>query len=161
MNANKVVWQEGMLLRPQHLQQNDRYFEHQIKNQVRLLHRNAWGFFDLQIDPQNFKLSKIVISRASGVLPDGSFFDLGNNRERLMLEVPPDTGNASVYLALPLLIGGTIEARHPDQADVLARFTLYDAEVSDSNAGSDSSTLVSCAQPDFRLLLGEQSNHDA
>ena len=36
MQVHKVVWQEGMLLRPQHLQHNDRYY-HQQLNRTRLL----------------------------------------------------------------------------------------------------------------------------
>ncbi len=161
MNTDKVIWKEGMLLRPQHLQQNDRYFEKQIKTQTRSLHRNAWGFFDLEIDPQQFNLSKVVISHASGILPDGSFFDLHRSSDSLMLDIPPDSGNASVYLALPLLSGGIIESRRADQADVLARFTQYDLEVSDSNAGSDSCSVISCARPQFSLQLGEQPTHRA
>ena len=31
MNTHKVIWQEGMLLRPQHFQHNDRYYDHQMK----------------------------------------------------------------------------------------------------------------------------------
>jgi len=27
MRSQKVIWQEGMLLRPQHFQQNDRYHD--------------------------------------------------------------------------------------------------------------------------------------
>lgn len=161
MNTDKVIWKEGMLLRPQHLQQNDRYFEKQLKAQTRLSRRNTWGFFELEIDPQQFNLSKVMISRASGVLPDGTFFDLGRNNENLKLDIPPDSGNASVYLALPLLGGGIIESRRSDQADVMARFTQYDVEVSDSNAGSDSRTVISCARPQFSLLLGEQPTHQA
>jgi len=161
MNTDKVIWKEGMLLRPQHLQQNDRYFEKLIKAQTRMMHRNAWGFFELEIDPQQFNLSKVVISRASGVLPDGSFFDLERSNEGLMLDIPPNSGNASVYLALPLLSGGIIESRRSDQADVLARFTQYDLEVTDSNAGSDSCTVINCARPHFSLLLGEQPAHRA
>lgn len=161
MNTDKVIWTEGMLLRPQHLQQNDRYFETRIKAQTRLVHRNTWGFFELEIDPQQFNLSKVVISRASGILPDGSFFILDRSSENLMLDIPPDNGNASIYLALPLLSGASIESRRSDQADVLARFTQYDAEVADSNAGSDSRTMITCAQPQFRLLLGEQPTHQA
>jgi len=161
MNTDKVIWKEGMLLRPQHLQQNDRYFEKQLKAQTRLSRRNTWGFFELEIDPQQFNLSKVMISRASGVLPDGTFFDLGRSNENLKLDIPPDSGNASVYLALPLLGGGIIESRRSDQADVMARFTQYDVEVSDSNAGSDSRTVISCARPQFSLLLGEQPTHQA
>ena len=30
MLVHKVVWQEGMLLRPQHLQHNDRHYQQQL-----------------------------------------------------------------------------------------------------------------------------------
>ncbi len=156
MSIHKVIWQEGMLLRPQHLQQNDRYFEDRIKTQTRLLQRNAWGFFELMIDPQYFKMSKLVVTQASGVLPDGSFFDLGKNRKPLMLDIPADSANVSVYLALPLLTGNNIEARRDEHVDVLARYVTYETEIFDSNAGSDSAAKVSCAKPDLRLLTGEQ-----
>lgn len=156
MNTHKVIWQEGMLLRPQHLQQNDRYFESLIKAQTRMLQRNAWGFFELEIDPHYFKMSKVVITYASGVLPDGSFFSLGKNGQPLMVDIPSDKDSASVYLALPLLTGNNIEARREDQSDVLARYLTYDAEIFDSNAGSESVSNVSCARPDFRLLTAEQ-----
>lgn len=156
MNTHKVIWQEGMLLRPQHLQQNDRYFENRIRAQTRLLQRNAWGFFELVIDPQYFNMSQLVVTRASGVLPDGSFFDLGKNTGPLMVDIPPEKDSVSVYLTLPLLTANNIEARREDQPDVLARYLAYDTEVFDSNAGGESASQVSCAKPDFRLLTDDQ-----
>lgn len=106
-------------------------------------------------------MGKLVISQASGVLPDGSLFELGSNTEPLALDVPPNTSNVPIYLALPLVTGNHIEARRPEQAEVLARYTAYDLEVADSNAGEDSMVQVSCARPDFRLLLGEQQSDQA
>jgi type VI secretion system protein ImpJ len=44
---------------------------------------------------------------------------------------------------------------------VLARYTTYDVEVADSNAGDDSVSQVSCGRPDFKLLLGEQQSDQA
>jgi type VI secretion system protein ImpJ len=156
MNPDKVVWQEGMLLRPQHLQQNDRYFESRLKKQTRLLQRNAWGFTELLIDPQYFKMNKLVIAHAEGVLPDGTFFGLDKKHGPLMLDIAPDQGSVSVYLALPLSAGGGIEARRSDQVDVVARYVTYEVEVFDSNAGSDARSDVLCARPHYRLMTGEQ-----
>lgn len=161
MNAHKVIWREGMLLRPQHLQHSDRYYEHQMKSRTQLLGSYIWGFFNLEIDAQPLNRGKLVISAASGVLPDGSLFDLSGNPQALALDIPPNTGNTSVYLALPLVTGNHIEAREPTQSDVLARYIAYEVEVADSNAGSDSASQVSCGRADFRLLLGEQQNHHA
>lgn len=44
MNTHKVIWQEGMLLRPQHFQHNDRYYDHQMKTRTQLLGGYTWGF---------------------------------------------------------------------------------------------------------------------
>jgi hypothetical protein len=102
MAMHKVVWQEGMLLRPQHFQQNDRYYDYQLKTRTQKLDSYAWGFFELEIDRQFLNMGKLVVSKASGILPDGTLFDIGAEREPLALDVPPNTGNTPVYLALPL-----------------------------------------------------------
>jgi type VI secretion system protein ImpJ len=161
MNSHKVIWQEGMLLRPQHFQHNDRYYDHQMKTRTQLLGGYTWGFRHLEIDEQFLNMGKLVLSQASGILPDGSLFELDGNAEPLVIEVPPNTGNTPIYLALPLATGNHIESRRPEQSDVLARYTEYDVEVADSNAGNDSVSQVSCGRPDFKLLLGEQQSDQA
>jgi len=158
MNSHKVIWQEGMLLRPQHFQHNDRYYDHQMKTRTRLLGSYAWGFLNLELDLESVNMGKLVISKASGVLPDGSLFDLAGNTEPLVIHVPPNTASTSIYLALPLITGNHIEARRTKQSDVLARYTVYEADVYDSNAGESSTRKISCGRPDFKLLLGEQQS---
>jgi type VI secretion system protein ImpJ len=145
-----------MLLRPQHLQQNDRYYDHQFKVRTQRLGSFAWGFFELDIDVQFLKTGKLVVSKAAGVFPDGTVFELGTGGDPLGLDVPPNTGSTLVYLALPLTTGNHIESRRRDQQDVLARYVAFDEEVTDSNAGANLSSAVVCGSPDFRLLLGEQ-----
>lgn len=161
MPAHKVIWREGMLLRPQHFQQSDRYHEHQLKARTRLLGRCNWGFFEQELDAQFLATGKLVLTRASGVLPDGTLFDLGHHGEPLVVDVPPNTTGTSVYLALPLVTGNHVESRGPEQRDVLTRYTSLEREVADSNAGDDNRCQISCGQPDFRLLLGEQRNDQA
>ncbi|MCU1758124.1 type VI secretion system baseplate subunit TssK [Pseudomonas sp. 14P_8.1_Bac3] len=161
MNADKVIWQEGMLLRPQHFQHNDRYYDHQMKTRTRLLGRYTWGFLSLEIDLHFLNMGKLVLSRASGILPDGSLFELEGHTQPLALDVPPNTGNTPVYLALPLVTGNHIESRRLEQADMLARYIAYEADVADSNAGDHCARQVSCGRPDFKLLLGEQQSDQA
>ncbi|MBM3108114.1 type VI secretion system baseplate subunit TssK [Pseudomonas sp. P66] len=161
MNLHKVIWQEGMLLRPQHLQHNDRYYDYQMKARTQLLGSFTWGLLGLEIDLHFLDMGKLVISQASGILPDGSLFELDGNTNPLALDVPPNTGKTSVYLALPLVTGNHIECRRAEQSDVLARYTAYEVQIADSNAGDDASSQISCGRPDFRLLLGEQQSDQA
>ncbi|WPO00459.1 type VI secretion system baseplate subunit TssK [Pseudomonas sp. MUP55] len=155
MHTHKVIWQEGMLLRPQHLQHNDRHYRQQL-NQTRLLSPDAWGFLTLELDVQYLNLGKLVVTQASGVLPDGSLFEHGAAMEPLVLQVPANSGEQAVYLGLLLATGNQTETRQPDQHDVLARYLTCEVEIADSNAGADSRCLIHCARPDLRLLLGEQ-----
>ena len=155
MPVHKVIWQEGMLLRPQHLQHNDRYY-HQQLDQTRLLGGDAWGFLTLELNEQYLKLGKLVVNQASGVLPDGSLFDLSATMEPLVLQVPTDASKQGVYLALPLAGGNHLDVRQPEQSDVLARYLSCEVDVGDSNLGLDSRCRITCARPDLRLLLGEQ-----
>ncbi|MGZ0715483.1 type VI secretion system baseplate subunit TssK [Pseudomonas palleroniana] len=154
MQVHKVIWQEGMLLRPQHLQHNDRYYQQQL-NRTRLLGRDAWGFLTLELNVQYLNLGKLVINQASGVLPDGSLFDLSTAMEPLVLDMPADSGKHAVYLALPLATGSQVETRQPSQSEILARYLSCEVEVGDSNAGVSSLCRIHCARPDLRLLLGE------
>jgi type VI secretion system protein ImpJ len=75
--------------------------------------------------------------------------------------VPSNTRNTSIYLALPLVTGNHIEARRPEQSDVVARFTTYESRVTDSNAGDANASVISCGRADLRLLLGEQQSDQA
>ncbi|CAN1606177.1 type VI secretion system baseplate subunit TssK [Pseudomonas sp. B21-028] len=161
MNHDKVIWQEGMLLRPQHLQHNDRYFDHQLKFRTRFLAQYTWGFLALEIDTQFLNMGQLVVSQASGVLPDGSLFDLNSSAGPLVLEVPPNTSNTSIYLALPLVTGNRVESRRPEHSDVLARYITYEMQVADCNAADTLSSQISCGRPDLRLLLGEQQTDQA
>lgn len=86
MQIHNVIWQEGMLLRPQHLQHNDRYYHQQLRR-TRLLGSDAWGFLSLELDLQYLELGKVVLNEASGVLPDGSLFELNGSMPPLVLQV--------------------------------------------------------------------------
>ncbi|WP_448650936.1 type VI secretion system baseplate subunit TssK [Pseudomonas fluorescens] len=157
MPVHKVIWQEGMLLRPQHFQHNDRYYHQQLK-QTRLLGSDAWGFLTLEVDLQYLNLGKVVVNQASGVLPDGSLFELSGAMEPLVLQVPANSGKQAIYLALPLATDNQVEVRGQQQIDVLTRYLACDVEVGDSNVGLDARFRISCARPDLRLLLGDQPN---
>ena len=47
---DRVVWSEGMFLRPQHFQQLERYFERYVHLRCAPLQCYSWGFASLRID---------------------------------------------------------------------------------------------------------------
>ena len=48
--SSKILWGEGLFLRPQHFQQQDRYHEQRLHQSVLALHPYAWGVNQLQVD---------------------------------------------------------------------------------------------------------------
>lgn len=46
----RVAWVEGMLMEPQHFQQQERYLEHLTEMRARSLSALAWGFHSLSIN---------------------------------------------------------------------------------------------------------------
>ena len=49
---NKVIWTEGMFLRPQHFQQQDRNFQSWIETRCSGLQIYSWGLTILELDQQ-------------------------------------------------------------------------------------------------------------
>ena len=47
---NRVAWREGMFLRPQHFQAQERYFDAHIRARVDSVQPYAWGFTSITID---------------------------------------------------------------------------------------------------------------
>ena len=161
MNTDKTVWKEGMLLRPQHFQQNDRYYAHQLNMRTRLTSPYSWGLFNLEVDTSYLRQAKVLVRAASGIMPDGTFFEHTHDRQALTLDVPPNAYDVPVYLGLPLISGSQVETRDATQTDALARYLSHDLDVTDSNAGAHTTNAMSCARLDLQLLLGEQRRDSA
>lgn len=59
---NRVVWSEGMFLRPQHFQQHDRYLETLVDGRCRSLLAGGWGFSELKLDDALLTQGKLALS---------------------------------------------------------------------------------------------------
>jgi type VI secretion system protein ImpJ len=153
---NKVVWSEGMLLQPQHLQQHDRYWQSQLENRVAALRPYSWGYAELKIDEHQLALGKLALQSCVAVLPDGTPFTLPADDELpLPLDIPADARNVMVVLALPLRRHGVAEVANGAGQDNFARHRADDYEAWDSN-GLDNSALMQVGKLRLRLALASE-----
>ncbi|NRR31417.1 type VI secretion system baseplate subunit TssK [Oxalobacteraceae bacterium] len=149
----KVIWSEGMLLQPQHLQQHDRYLQTQLETRVARLRAYSWGFSSLRIDEGQLALGKLALMSCHAVLPDGTPFTLPADDDLpLPLDVPEDARNVLVVLALPLRRPGVAETGDSPALDNFARHGTVDYETLDSN-GLDNSSLMQVGRLRLRLAL--------
>lgn len=153
-SQRKVVWAEGIFLRPQHFQQQERYLEH-------LLHARAlsgegffWGFHELVIDNEALALGKVVLQHARGVFPDGTPFSFPEQGQGLLpLNFPENRKNEKVFLALPLRRTGQDDTAFESHADSLARYDAVIEEFADGNSMGGEPAEIQVGDIRIRLLL--------
>ena len=108
--SNRVVWQEGMFLRTQHFQQQDRWTEQLVRGARAALRPHPWGLIDYALDRDLLATGRFAVASASGMFEDGTPFVLpGEADHPPPLDVPDSARNALVYLALPIRQAGGVE----------------------------------------------------
>ena len=63
---SRVVWSEGMFLRPQHFQQHDRHIEKWVQGRCLGLRSFDWGFRSLRFDHGQLAIGRIALLEAIG-----------------------------------------------------------------------------------------------
>lgn len=105
MNTAKLLWGEGLFLRPQHFQQQDQYHEQRLHERIQALHPYAWGVRQLQLDRDALLNDTLRLLDLSLVFPDGELVHAPGADE-----LPPDIDLANIpqaqqsltfYAALP------------------------------------------------------------
>ncbi|MGK9172959.1 type VI secretion system baseplate subunit TssK [Yokenella regensburgei] len=152
--AEKVVWTEGMFLRPHHFQRAESHLEHHIREWGSLQRPFLWGFLDVELDEAMLRQGCIALSYASGLLPDGTFFSFRDARSApTPLLIPDNLSNARVVLALPARRGGRDEVIFSEEKDSLARYVTFETEVDDDNALSVGPAALQFGRLRLKLML--------
>ncbi|HEX5684917.1 MAG TPA: type VI secretion system baseplate subunit TssK [Ideonella sp.] len=151
---SKVVWTQGMFLLPHHFQQEARYVEHLVEMRVRATGPHAWGFSTLALDESQLELGRIGLTRASGVLPDGTPFLLPQiDALPAPLEVPADMKGELVVLAAPLAREGQTEVSFDGgEAGAMARYQVNDETLRDGTSANDEPEPVQTGALRLRLM---------
>ena len=155
---NKVVWSEGLFLRPQHLQQQERYLERFVELRAGSLRPYTWGFSELELETDLLAIGKLGIKRARGVFPDGTPFAMpGDDPLPLALEVDGNWRDQTVFLTLPLRSPAQPDSGRPEApAEKLFRFRVRETEVRDASGSVDGLTALEVGGLNSRLLPQSQ-----
>jgi type VI secretion system protein ImpJ len=133
--TNRVVWQEGMFLRSQHFQQQDRYLEHLVRSGLAALHPYPWGVTSMAIDRDLLATGRFALTSAAGLFEDGTRFSLpGETDHPTPLDLPDGTRDSVVYLAVPISQQGAAEMTEGAASD--GRYAIRDFEAYDTHSAS-------------------------
>lgn len=154
---NKVVWSEGLFLRPQLFQQQERYLEQYAHKRSAALGPFFWGFNQVDIDTEALAVGKLVVSAAAGIFPDGTPFDApGQVSSPAPLALRHEHVGQMVCLAVPIRTPNAQETDFDDAADSLARFRTFEEDLLDANSISQGPKLIQLADLRLRLLTEKE-----
>lgn len=130
----KILWGEGLFLRPQHFQQQDAYHEWRLAQATRWLHPYAWGVRQLKVDTDALQTGLLRLLELQVAFPDGEMLNapaedalpppvsletLGQPAADTVSEGPPLT----FHLAMaPVRQQGSNLAATADEADTAVRY---------------------------------------
>ncbi len=156
-NAHKVLWTEGMFLRPHHFQQAEEYQEaYAWSLRPGSFH---WGFLSLKVDESLLVLGKVALAKASGILPDGTAFDFTDAGEApAPLDIRADHGMPVIVLALPARRAGRESVIFSEAPGSLARHLAFEKDVGDANALAIGRAKVQCGKLRLRLMAENELN---
>jgi type VI secretion system protein ImpJ len=150
--SNRVVWQEGMFLRAQHFQQQDRWLESLVRSRGAALRPHPWGMTELAIDRDLLLTGRFALSAAAGVFADGTPFVIpGETDHPTPLDLPDSTRNALVYLAVPIRQPGAVEIAANETTE--GRYALRGFEAYDTHSASPQPAELQIGRLRLRYML--------
>ncbi|MFL6601961.1 MAG: type VI secretion system baseplate subunit TssK [Steroidobacteraceae bacterium] len=158
---NRVVWSEGLFLRPQHFQQQERHLERYIEGRSRDLRAHSWGCTELELERDLLAIGKFGLRRAAGVFPDGTPFAMPDDDPLpAPLEMTSQVRDQKVFLAIPLRKESARESDRREQVDGIVRYRSKDFEARDITADSNATATLEVAALRSRLMLASEPHED-
>jgi type VI secretion system protein ImpJ len=155
----RVVWSEGMMLQPQHFQQQSRFHESQLQKSIGLCQPHFWGISSIEIDKSHLKNGKLCLSSAQGILPDGSYFNFPDiDNMPPALDIDESFLNTTVYLAVTIRRYGNTETFRDNATQ--SRYGLVEHEARDVSGTSTMPQSLEVAGLSFSLRTDKDDNNE-
>lgn len=153
---SKVAWKEGLFLKPQHLQQSDRYMEKTVTARTGHLTPFPWGIVEMSFDQSQLRQGRLELELISGIFPDGTPFDAPHTaplpRE---IDVPEEAIGKMIWLTLPNMAQNDRDTGMPDDAGT--RYVIQEERgLADTSAIARSEEAIEVAVPRLELTLRDK-----
>ena len=168
-----LFWGQGMLLQPEHFQQQDSYHEALLHHLLALLSPFFWGVCSLRVNETALQNFVFEVEEAELLTFEGTLLRVGDLRpttgriapRSFQQDLDPTGRPLSVYLAVKRLRsdeGNLAQANGDRGGDSNRRFLLEESEVSDLLVGSDHSVQLQYLVHDAEVLfdVAAERSHD-
>ena len=163
LKTKRVLWGEGMFLRPQHFQQQVLFHDHQQAEIRNLLHRHAWGLQKCQIDQAALRAGQVRLDVLELLFRDGTLFQAPHAEplplSRNLNDIPQLGVNSTLYACLAQLqpYGGNQQSSEHNASRPMRYHSTHSsiADLFTQALDADISTMAL----DVRLMV-EEENRD-
>lgn len=145
-SRNRVIWSDGLFVKPHHFQQQTRFVEAMVNSRVSGIEGHFYGFTSLTLDAELLHMGKIAIIEATGVFPDGTAFSLP---QQDMAPAPlamtrSFAAQDVICLCLPLQSESVAEVQGDDPVDrkVGGRLAVRDTALRDNSVATGQLTNI-------------------
>lgn len=147
IRASKVLWGEGLFLKPQHFQRQDAYHEWRLAQQTRALHPYAWGLKKAEIDRDALLNGVLRFTDLQLIFPDTEQYSAPTEDELpaplSLQDIPAGVSTMTFYAAVaPMRNTGSNYSTLKDSATGNARYCEKHKEEVDWYTQSDPAELV-------------------
>ncbi len=159
--SDKVIWSEGMVLSPQHLQQSDILSDTAINSRLQFLSPFYYGLASLEIDRDALNNGFFSLRDCSGIFPDGTQFsgprqDSVPDQRPFESFFPATKETLGVHIVLAALSTGSANLAFQGSESKPARYLAHSRDISDSNTGGNQKPLV-FGRLNLRILFDGES----
>lgn len=152
---SRPLWFEGQLVRPQHMQQMQRWIESMVEQRVQAALPRSWGIHTLRFDGSLLGLGKIALETCRAIMPDGTPIDAPvQDTLPEPLAIAAGTTDRLVKLAVPARAADGQEVGDSGQ-----RFMLRQQDVRNATA-SGMIAQIAVGIPNLRLILAGEPEAD-
>lgn len=161
----RIVWSEGMMMSPQHFQQQDLYHETLLDERLQGVTPYAWGVSVIKLDERALDAGHVAVRAFAGVLPRGAtvrFEDAeaeAPSSRSVEGHFPPQRQVLEVYLAVPVERIGTSGYARNELSRGHARYVIETRSVIDAVSGVEEES-VEYARRNVVLLFGDEPRED-
>lgn len=155
---NKILWSEGLFLKPQHFQQQTRFMERLLETRCTALRSHSWGCIELEFERDLLAIGKVGLRRLVGVFPDGTACQMPEDDPLpTALDLAQNVRDETVYLAIPVRQPSALEVDRAAAQEEVVRHTLREFETRDTTSDAGGSALLEVAPLRTRLMLSHES----
>lgn len=166
IQTSKVLWGEGLFLRPQHFQMQDAYHEWRLAQIAHLLHPYVWGVRSIKVDPDGLQNGLLRVMELQAVMPDGELFNAPAEDDLpppMMLHARPPSDLASeltFHLAMaPIRANGTNMAASNRDADTAVRYHQHPMLAGDAYTQASQSEVIVLRKSARLVMETEPRDH--